>query len=58
MIPEITDNDPYDPEPADGDIQTECSSNYLYAQSIAAVTKIICRSLGQYRYCLIIQNIQ
>ena len=37
--PENTQEDPDDPEPADGDIQMEYSSDQSYSPSIGAVTK-------------------
>ena len=39
-MPKNTDKDPNDPEQADeGDIQMECSSDWLYGPSVEALTK-------------------
>jgi len=47
-----------DPDPADGDVQTEYSTDQLYSPRKGAVTKYYLQELGHYRYCLIIWNIQ
>jgi len=50
QTPENADKDANDPKPAYGYIQ-------LYSPSIAAVTKITCKKLGQCRYWLINWNV-
>ena len=55
---ENAEGDPDDPEQADGDIQMEYSSEWLYSSSIGPVTRLACKNLGHYRYCLIIWNIR
>ena len=53
---ENTEGDPDDPEQADGDIQMEYSSEWLYSSSIGPVTRLACKNLGHCRYCLIMWN--
>jgi hypothetical protein len=55
--PENTGEDPDDPEPVNkGCIGMDHSYEYnMYSPSIE-VTKVIFKNLGQYKYCLIIQN--
>lgn len=54
---ENTEGDPDDTEQADGDIQIEYSSEWLYSPSIESVTRVASKNLDHYRYCLIIRNI-
>jgi hypothetical protein len=43
-----------DPETAaEGDMQTEYSCDQLYSSSTGVLTKISCKNVSQYRYCLI-----
>ena len=57
-ISENTEGDLDDLEYADGDIQMEYSSEWLYSSSIGPVTRLAGKNLGHYRYCLTIWNIR
>ena len=57
--PENIEEEPDDSEPAaEGDVQMEYYTDWLYSPNIGTVIKITCKILGQYRYCLIIHNIR
>jgi hypothetical protein len=50
--------DPGAPEPAaEGDIRMQYSSDWLCSPNIGAGTKIVCKNIDQYEYCLLVQNI-
>jgi len=51
---ENTEGDPDDPKQADGDIQMEYSSEWLYSSSIGPVTGLACKNLGHCRLLLLL----